>query len=99
MCDGRGEAGAIDHALSSVVAEQGSSNDYTDDAMKESVILPVKKEASKNMSQSITSKVLPPVSDTVAAKSPYLSDFDSDIDGDSMGRIDSSLQANKDDDK
>lgn len=56
MCEGRGEASAIDHALSRVVAEQDSPNDHTNDATEESVVCQVKKEVSKKVSQPIASK-------------------------------------------
>lgn len=152
-CEERGEASTTGHALSRVVAEQDSPNGNTDDATDESVVRPVKKEASKKESQPIVSKenvskstsssaskdvtvkhkpyevclhhiasfrimkkkisaqvtntsltisqtqVAGPVSDTVAAASCSLSDLDSDIHGDSVARIGSSLQVNKDDDK
>ncbi|KAG0037477.1 hypothetical protein BGZ89_008237, partial [Linnemannia elongata] len=55
-CEERGEASTTGHALSRVVAEQDSPNGDTDDATDESVVRPVKKEASKKESQPIVSK-------------------------------------------
>ncbi|KAG0272114.1 hypothetical protein BGZ96_005455, partial [Linnemannia gamsii] len=62
MCEGRDESSATDrataHVPSHVVAKQDTPNDYTDGATEEIIVRPVKKEAIKQKSRLIASKII-----------------------------------------
>lgn len=62
MCEGRDESSATDrataHVPSHVVAKQDTPNDHTDGATEEIIVRPVKKEAFKQKSGLIASKMI-----------------------------------------